>query len=86
MRSSARSTQKKSPAARSTRSTPSRFPTPTRCAGVVDAADRRDGELSGDALVGLQAGAPSEIRRVLSGEWPVNVVNRAVKGKTRAGL
>ena len=41
---------------------------------------------SEQALVGLQAGAPSEVRRVLSGEWPVNVVNRAVKGKSRAGL
>jgi D-3-phosphoglycerate dehydrogenase len=38
------------------------------------------------AMVGLQAGAPSEVRRVLSGEWPINVVNRAVKGKSRAGL
>jgi D-3-phosphoglycerate dehydrogenase / 2-oxoglutarate reductase len=38
------------------------------------------------AMVGLQAGAPGEVRRVLSGEWPVNVVNRAVKGKNRAGL
>jgi len=38
------------------------------------------------ALVGLQAGAPGEVRRVLTGEWPVNVVNRAVKGKNRAGL
>jgi D-3-phosphoglycerate dehydrogenase len=38
------------------------------------------------AMVGLQAGAPNEVRRVLSGEWPVNVVNRAVKGKNRAGL
>jgi hypothetical protein len=26
------------------------------------------------------------VRRVLSGEWPVNVVNRAVKAKNRAGL
>jgi D-3-phosphoglycerate dehydrogenase len=26
------------------------------------------------------------VRRVLSGEWPVNVVNKAVKGKNRAGL
>jgi hypothetical protein len=26
------------------------------------------------------------VRRVLSGEWPLNVVNRAVKGKSRAGL
>jgi D-3-phosphoglycerate dehydrogenase len=38
------------------------------------------------AMVGLQAGAPNEVRRVLAGEWPVNVVNKAVKGKTRAGL
>jgi D-3-phosphoglycerate dehydrogenase len=38
------------------------------------------------AMVGLQAGAPNEVRRVLSGEWPVNVVNKAVKGKNRAGL
>ena len=41
---------------------------------------------SEQAMVGLQAGAPSEVRRVLTGEWPVNVVNRAVKGKSRAGL
>lgn len=41
---------------------------------------------SEQALVGLQAGAPSEVRRVLMGEWPVNVVNRDVKGKNRAGL
>src|SRR5881296_1342235 len=41
---------------------------------------------SEQALVGLQAGAPSEVRRVLTGEWPVNVVNRAVKGKNRAGI
>ena len=32
------------------------------------------------AMVGLQAGAPSEVRRVLTGAWPVNVVNGAVKG------
>jgi D-3-phosphoglycerate dehydrogenase len=38
------------------------------------------------AMEGLQAGAPGEVRRVLSGEWPVNVVNKAVKGKNRAGL
>jgi D-3-phosphoglycerate dehydrogenase len=37
-------------------------------------------------MVGLQAGAPSEVKRVLSGEWPVNVVNKAVKGNSRAGL
>ena len=41
---------------------------------------------SEQAMAGLQAGAPGEVRRVLSGEWPVNVVNRAVKGKNRAGL
>jgi D-3-phosphoglycerate dehydrogenase len=41
---------------------------------------------SEQALVGLQAGAPAEVRRVLTGEWPLNVVNRAVKGKNRAGL
>jgi D-3-phosphoglycerate dehydrogenase / 2-oxoglutarate reductase len=41
---------------------------------------------SEQALVGLQAGAPGEVRRVLSGEWPVNVVNRDVKGRNRAGL
>src|SRR5215470_656037 len=41
---------------------------------------------SEQALVGLQAGAPSEVRRVLTGEWPVNVVNRDVKGRNRAGL
>ncbi|MGQ0751628.1 MAG: C-terminal binding protein [Betaproteobacteria bacterium] len=41
---------------------------------------------SEQALVGLQAGAPNEVRRVLTGDWPVNVVNRAVKGKNRAGL
>jgi D-3-phosphoglycerate dehydrogenase len=41
---------------------------------------------SEQALVGLQAGAPGEVRRVLGGEWPVNVVNREVKGKNRAGL
>ncbi len=41
---------------------------------------------SEQAMVGLQEGAPNEVRRVLSGEWPINVVNRAVKGKSRAGL
>jgi D-3-phosphoglycerate dehydrogenase len=41
---------------------------------------------SEQALVGLQAGAPGEVRRVLKGEGPVNVVNRDVKGKNRAGL
>jgi D-3-phosphoglycerate dehydrogenase / 2-oxoglutarate reductase len=41
---------------------------------------------SEQAMAGLQAGAPGEVRRMLSGEWPVNVVNRAVQGKNRAGL
>ncbi|HET7363139.1 MAG TPA: C-terminal binding protein [Burkholderiales bacterium] len=41
---------------------------------------------SEQAMRGLQAGAPGEVRRVLSGEWPVNVVNRDVKGRNRAGL
>jgi len=41
---------------------------------------------SEQALVGLQAGAPGEVRRVLTGEWPVNVVNRDVRGKNRAGI
>ncbi len=39
-----------------------------------------------EAMAGLQRGAPSEVRRVLSGEWPVNVVNRGVKENNRAGL
>jgi D-3-phosphoglycerate dehydrogenase len=41
---------------------------------------------SEQAMVGLQAGAPGEVRRVLTGQWPINVVNRAVKGRNRAGL
>jgi len=41
---------------------------------------------SEQAMVGLQSGAPNEVRRVLSGQWPINVVNPAVKGKSRAGL
>jgi D-3-phosphoglycerate dehydrogenase len=41
---------------------------------------------SEQAMTGLQAGAPNEVRRVLTGQWPVNVVNRAVRGKNRAGL
>jgi D-3-phosphoglycerate dehydrogenase / 2-oxoglutarate reductase len=41
---------------------------------------------SEQAMVGLQSGAPNEVRRVLSGQWPINVVNPAVKGKNRAGL
>ena len=41
---------------------------------------------SEQAMVGLQAGAPQEVRRVLTGQWPVNVVNPSVRGKTRARL
>jgi D-3-phosphoglycerate dehydrogenase / 2-oxoglutarate reductase len=41
---------------------------------------------SEQAMAGLQAGAPAEVRRVLTGQWPVNVVNRAVKAKNRADL
>jgi len=41
---------------------------------------------SEESMRGLQAGAPAEVRRVLSGEWPVNVVNRSVRGRNRAGL
>jgi D-3-phosphoglycerate dehydrogenase len=41
---------------------------------------------SEQSMVGLQSGAPNEIRRVLSGEWPHNVVNPAVRGRSRAGL
>ena len=41
---------------------------------------------SEQALVSLQAGAPGEVRRVLTGEWPTHVVNPAVRGKSRAGL
>ncbi len=41
---------------------------------------------SEQAMEGLQRGAPNEVRRVLEGRWPVNVVNRAVKGRNRAGI
>lgn len=41
---------------------------------------------SEQAMVGLQSGAPNEVRRVLTGEWPLHVVNPAVKGRNRAGL
>jgi D-3-phosphoglycerate dehydrogenase len=41
---------------------------------------------SEQAMAGLQACAPGDVRRVLTGEWPVNVVNGAVKGKSRAGM
>ena len=38
------------------------------------------------AMAALQAGAPGEVLRVLQGEWPVNVVNKAVKDNNRAGV
>ncbi len=38
------------------------------------------------AMAGLQAGAPGEVRLVLQGEWPKNVVNKAVKDNNRAGI
>ena len=41
---------------------------------------------SEQAMVGLQSGAPGEVRRVLTGEWPINVVNQAVRKRNRAGL
>jgi D-3-phosphoglycerate dehydrogenase / 2-oxoglutarate reductase len=41
---------------------------------------------SEQAMGGLQRGAPSEVRRVLEGKWPINVVNQAVKENNRAGI
>ncbi|HEY1724141.1 MAG TPA: C-terminal binding protein [Steroidobacteraceae bacterium] len=41
---------------------------------------------SEQAMIGLQSGAPNEVRRVLTREWPVNVVNPSVRGRNRAGL
>ena len=41
---------------------------------------------SEQAMEGLQRGAPNEVRRVLEGRWPVNVVNKTVRGRNRAGL
>jgi len=38
------------------------------------------------AMAGLQAGAPNEVRLALQGEWPKNVVNKAVKDNNRAGI
>lgn len=41
---------------------------------------------SEQAMKGLQAGAPGEVRRVLSDEWPINVVNPEVRKFNRAGI
>jgi D-3-phosphoglycerate dehydrogenase len=41
---------------------------------------------SEQAMKGLQAGAPGEVRRVLRGEWPINVVNPEVRRRNRAGI
>ena len=41
---------------------------------------------SEQAMEGLQAGAPNEVRLVLQGKWPKNVVNKAVKKNNRAGI
>ena len=41
---------------------------------------------SEQAMDGLQAGAPNEVKLVLQGEWPKNVVNKAVKDNNRAGI
>jgi len=41
---------------------------------------------SEQAMEGLQAGAPNEVKLVLQGEWPKNVVNKAVKDNNRAGV
>ncbi len=38
------------------------------------------------AMAGLQAGAPNEVRMALQGEWPKNVVNKAVEENNRAGI
>ncbi|MFM0342334.1 hypothetical protein [Paraburkholderia fungorum] len=61
----------------------------TNCAwDSLDIEHRVFGEIadSRDALAGLQSGAPGEVRGVLEGQWPINVVNPAVRGKNRAGL
>jgi D-3-phosphoglycerate dehydrogenase len=39
-----------------------------------------------EAFAELQAGAPGEVARVLSGQTPIHVVNRKVLGRSRAGL
>jgi D-3-phosphoglycerate dehydrogenase len=41
---------------------------------------------SEQAMKTLQAGAPSEVARVLGGQWPVNVVNPDVRGRSRAAI
>ncbi len=41
---------------------------------------------SEQAMKALQAGAPGEVRRVLAGEWPINVVNPQVRKRNRAGI
>ncbi len=41
---------------------------------------------SEQAMKSLQAGAPNEVARVLRGEWPVNVVNPDVRGRSRAAI
>lgn len=41
---------------------------------------------SEQSMVGLQSGAPREVRRVLDGAWPLHVVNPAVRARNRAGL
>lgn len=41
---------------------------------------------SEEAMKLLQIGAPSEVRKVLTGQWPKNVVNPAVRNRNRAGL
>ncbi|MFA7437502.1 C-terminal binding protein [Castellaniella sp.] len=41
---------------------------------------------SKESMVALQSGAPNEVRKVLMGTWPLNVVNPAVKKKNRAGI
>lgn len=42
--------------------------------------------LSEASIRSLQTGAPTEVRRVLSGQWPINVVNPAVAASNRAGI
>lgn len=41
---------------------------------------------SEQAMEGLQRGAPSEVARLLRGQWPINVVNPAVRFNNRAGI